>query len=61
MFLRYFFRILPLTSYFYLVYSLSFAFMASCGSDFHSVAELCEKAWLLYFKPSVKCWGVRNS
>lgn len=43
MFLNYFFRVLPLTSYFYLIYILSFASMASCGSDFHSVVALYVK------------------
>lgn len=58
MFLKSFSRLSSVTSYFYLVYSLSSAFIALCVSDFHNVVACCvEKKSLLYFKPSLRYCG----
>lgn len=58
MLLKHFSRLSSVTSYFYLVYILSFAFIASCGSDFHNAIACCmKKTSLFYFKPSVRYCG----
>lgn len=68
MFLKYFSKIPPVTSYFYLVYILSFASISSCGGDFHNMLDAVWKPPSLLFQTCCQilrlrvpaCWGVRN-